>query len=259
MPIAQRIKPALKAAFKHLGISALIAALAAWLVFGLWYPSPYDKLAGGIALFGIMVVVDVICGPLLTLVVFNPNKPRSELVRDISLIVLVQLAALSYGMYSAAKARPVYLAYEGNRFRVVSMADIDTSKLTDTLPEFRSQSYTGPRLIGAKLTEATDPNFKESIMLSMQGLHPSFRPARWVAYETLIPQLQETLHPIATLKAKHPHETAQIDNILTANGLTDESAGYLPLDAEKASPADWVVIVERSTGQPKAFLPLDGW
>ena len=259
MTVRERIAPALGAAFKHLLISVLVATLAAWLVFGLWYPSPYGKLAGGFALFGIMVAVDVVCGPLLTLVVFNPKKPRSELVRDISLIVFVQLVALSYGLYSAAKARPVYLAYEGNRFRVVSMADIDTNKLAEALPEFRSPSYAGPQLIGAKLTEPTDPNFRESITLSMQGLHPSFRPARWVKYETLIPQLQKSLQSISALKAKHPNEIAQIDSILATNSLTEENAGYLPLDPEKANPANWVVIVEKNSGQPKAFLPLDGW
>lgn len=255
----ERLRSALKATLKHLVASVLVAALCAGLVFGLWYPCPYGKLAGGFALFGLMVTVDVVCGPLLTLVVFNPKKPRSELVRDVGVVVLLQLAALAYGVYSAAQARPIFLAYEGNRFRVVSMADVDTSKLSLALPEFQSPGYTGPKLVGTKLTEATDPNFKESITLSMQGYHPSFRPERWVSYESLLSQLQESLQPIATLKTKHPDATAQIVDALKKNNLKDDEAGYLPLDAEKANPADWVVIVERSSGQPKAFLPLDGW
>ncbi|MDO4796004.1 MAG: TfpX/TfpZ family type IV pilin accessory protein [Brachymonas sp.] len=259
MSIAQRIKPALSAGFKHLLASILVAALVAGLVFGLWYPSPYAQLAGGFALFGLIIAVDVVCGPLLTCIVFDPKKPRSELTRDIALIVVLQLTALAYGLYSAAKARPIFLAYEGNRFRVVSMADVDQSKLPLALPEFQSPSYTGPKLVGTKLTEPTDPNFKESITLSMQGHHPSFRPERWVPYESLTSQLQEALQPIAVLKAKHPEATAQIEEVLLKNQLTNESAGYLPLESEKANPADWVVIVDRLSGQPKAFLPLDGW
>lgn len=259
MSITQRIKPALSTGLKHLLASILVAALVAGLVFGLWYPTPYAQLAGGFALFGLMMAVDVVCGPLLTCIVFSPKKPRSELMRDIGLIVVLQLAALTYGLYSAAKARPIFLAYEGNRFRVVSMVDVDQSKLPLALPEFQSPSYTGPKLVGAKLTEATDPNFKESITLSMQGHHPSFRPERWVAYESLLPQLREALQPISTLKAKHPDATEQIEAALIKNQLTNESAGYLPLESEKANPADWVVIVDRMSGQPKAFLPLDGW
>ncbi len=259
MSFRERMVPALGAALKHLGFSTLVAGLAAALVFGLWYPKPYGALAGGFTLFGLVIAVDVTCGPLLTMVVFDRRKPRRELMRDIGLIVVLQLSALAYGLYSVAQARPIYLAYEGNRFRVVSMADVDASKLPNALPQFRAPGYTGPRLVGAKLAEETDPNYKESIILSMQGLPPAFRPDRWVPYDSLLPQLKAELAPIATLKAKHPEAVAEIDAAMTQHRLTDETAGYLPLDAAKADPLNWVVIVARGTGQPMAFLPLDGW
>ena len=82
--------PALGAAAKHLGASAVVAAVVAWLVFGLWYPAPYAALAGGFALFGLVVMVDAVCGPLMTLVVFDRRKPCSELARDIGIIVTLQ-------------------------------------------------------------------------------------------------------------------------------------------------------------------------
>lgn len=259
MSIRERIRPALRAAFVHLSASALVAALAAALVFGLWYPAPYGALAGGFALFTLVVVVDVVCGPLLTLIVFNRRKPQAELVRDIGMIAVLQFAALAYGLYNVAQARPIFLSFEGNRFRVVSLADVDPLKLPDARPEFRSPSLAGPRLVGTHLTEATDPNFQQSILASMQGLHPSFRPERWVPYESQRAALQAELKPMATLKAKHPQAVVSIDQVLAEHGLTDEGAGYLPLDAEKADPADWVATVERSSGLPRAFLPLDGW
>ena len=253
------MKSALGASVKHLMLSLLVAALAAGLVFWLWYPPPYGALAGGFTLFTLVVSVDVICGPLLTLVVFDRRKPHRELLRDIGLVVLLQLSALTYGLYSVAQARPIFLAYEGNRFRVVSMADVGASKLPNALPQFRAPGYTGPRLVGAKLAEETDPNFKDSIILSMQGLPPAFRPDRWVPYDSLLPQLKAALISVATLKAKHPEAVAEIETAIAQHQLTDETAGYLPLDAAKADPLNWVVIVSRSTGQPMAFLPLDGW
>lgn len=259
MSIRERLQPALRAALLHLCASALVAALAAALVFGLWYPAPYGALAGGFALFTLVVAVDVVCGPLLTLVVFDRRKPRAELARDIGMIAVLQLAALAYGLYSVAQARPIFLAYEGNRFRVVSLADVDPHKLSGAPPEFRSPGYGGPRLVGARLTEATDPNFQQSIVESLQGLHPSFRPERWVPYESQRASLQAELKPLAALKSKHPQALATIDGALAEHGLNDDSAGYLPLDADKADPPDWVVIVERATGLSRAFLPLDGW
>ena len=67
-----RFQAALKAALVHLSGSLLVAVMAASLVFGLWYPYPYRELSGGRDLFFLVVAVDVVCGPLLTLVLFNP-------------------------------------------------------------------------------------------------------------------------------------------------------------------------------------------
>ncbi len=53
---------------------AFIAALAAALVFLVWYPSPYSTLAGGTGLFLLIVSVDVVMGPALTAVVASPGK-----------------------------------------------------------------------------------------------------------------------------------------------------------------------------------------
>lgn len=257
--VQKRLRPALFATLKHLMFSMLVASLAALLVFGLWYPAPYHVLAGGLALFGILVAVDVVSGPLLTLVVFDRKKSRPVLVRDIAIIVLLQLTGLAYGLYSVAQARPLFLAYEGNRFRLVSMADVDETQLGKAPPQFQVPSLRGPQLIGAKLAGANDADFQSSVMLSMQGLHPAFRPERWVAYESLLPELKLALQPIESLKGKHPDAGAEIDATLASHALTSETAGYMPLEAEKANPVNWVVIVERASGQPKAFLPLDGW
>ncbi|TFV04453.1 fimb protein, partial [Bacillus stratosphericus] len=57
----------MKIAGCHFVLSLLIAAVTAWLVFGVWYPAPFDALVGGLNLYGLVVAVDVVCGPLLTL------------------------------------------------------------------------------------------------------------------------------------------------------------------------------------------------
>ena len=68
----ERTSSAIRAALFHFLGSLLVAALAAALVLRVWFPHPYDLLSGGRSLFLILVGVDVVCGPLLTLVLFNP-------------------------------------------------------------------------------------------------------------------------------------------------------------------------------------------
>jgi hypothetical protein len=68
------------------------------LVFLVWYPNPYREISGGRELFLILVTVDVILGPLITLSIFNPVKAWKVLRRDLAIVGLIQLAALGYGM-----------------------------------------------------------------------------------------------------------------------------------------------------------------
>jgi hypothetical protein len=123
MKLPPRVIAATNAAGIHLLCSLLIAALAGGLVFGLWYPFPYRELSGGRELFLLIIAVDVVCGPLLTLVLFNPTKPRGELWRDLGLVALIQLGALGYGLWTVWQARPLFLVQEVDRFKVVAAPD----------------------------------------------------------------------------------------------------------------------------------------
>ena len=105
--VASRLRPALRAAVWHMCLSIAVAALVAFLVFGFWFPDALRHLAGGADLFWLIVGVDVVCGPLLTLVLASPSKSPRERWLDFSLIGAIQLAALAYGMYSVWVARPV--------------------------------------------------------------------------------------------------------------------------------------------------------
>lgn len=252
-----RVRPAFLASSKHLLASVVAALAVAALVFGVWYPHPYAELASGRALFVLLVSVDVVCGPLLTLVIYNPRKPKKELWRDIGLVVVLQLAALCYGLASVAQARPVYLAFEGDRFRVVSVPDINLADLNQATSNLRHLSFTGPRLLGVRLARGTDADLRQSIELALQGLHPAFRPSRWVDYELQRPQVVAQARPLADLRRKYPAQAPLIAEAVQGSGLASETLGFLPLLAENRS--DWVVVVGLQDGLPKAYLPLDGF
>ena len=103
----QPLKYRLRASAIHLAISLSVATLAALLVFGWWYPYPYRELSGGRELFALVVAVDVVLGPLITLVIFNVAKTRRHLMMDFTVIGLLQVAALAYGLWTVFVARPV--------------------------------------------------------------------------------------------------------------------------------------------------------
>ena len=75
----------------HLTSSILIFLFFLGLMFFVWYPVPYFEIDGGWKVLRILAGVDVVLGPLLTLIVFKPGKPSLKF--DMSVIVLVQLVA----------------------------------------------------------------------------------------------------------------------------------------------------------------------
>jgi len=119
-------------------------------VFTAWYPWPYREVSGGRDLFLILVSVDVILGPLITLVIFDRRKPVRELVTDLSVVGVIQLAALAYGLWTVAVARPVHLVFEVDRLRVVHAVDVPEELLPQTPPGIRPEPWTGPTMLAVR-------------------------------------------------------------------------------------------------------------
>ena len=257
MTLLVRIKSAARQAALHLAASCVVAALMAFVVFKLWFPAPYDQLSSGRSLFFLLIMVDIACGPMLTLLVFNPEKSKFKWHFNLAVIVVLQLCALSYGLYASANARPVFLAFEGDRFRLVQANDIDPERLKEARAEFLSLSLTGPKLIGVRLAQPTDTDFLLSIQLAINGLPPAFRPARWVPYSEQQNQVLKELKPLSELRVRNLDKSAEIDQIVHDSRLKEAQLGYLPLVNEEKN--DWVVVVSFQDGLPKAYLHIDGW
>ena len=256
MAFKKRLRAGFRAAAIHLGASALVASLAAALVFGVWYPYPYRELAGGVQLFLVVVGVDLVCGPLLTWVIFNPKKPRRELITDIGLVVVIQFAALGYGMYSVAMARPIYAVYEVDRFQVVSMADVQMGALHPEQGGLHRIPWTGPKIIGVRDPRDGQENLA-SLNLSLQGIEPSARPDWWQTYEKSTAKVLSRAQPISVLRAKQPGKAALIDQAIAESGQVEAELRWVPMTSFKVM--DWVAFVDAKTAKLLAFAHVDGF
>jgi hypothetical protein len=239
----------------HLLASASVAAIAALLVFGVWYPRPFAALSGGLALFSLLVSVDVVMGPTLSAIVASPNKPASELRRDLLVIVALQLAAFGYGMVTIVNARPVYMSFEVDRFRVVSANDIDTETLREALPEFRSLPWTGPRLVAAVRPE--DPAEQmQSIQLGIAGFDLSMIPKNWRPYAAHGAGAWRRARPLPQAVARYPETAGDASRIARESGQSLESLRFLPLVSRRNS---WIAVLAERDAQIVGYLPVEGF
>lgn len=255
--IKHRVRHAFKAAGWHLLLSVLVAALAAALVFGVWFPYPYRELVGGRELFLIVVAVDVVCGPLLTLVMFNHLKSRRELTLDLSIVAVIQLAALAYGLHTVVQSRPVYLAFEVDRFRAVTYADIQHEALKPEAGGLQVIGWGRPKLIGVR-EPANGDEMLRSLDLSLGGYDPSVRPDWWVPYETIRDKVLKKAKPLAVLRSKKAAEDgALIDEAVKDSGLSEAQLIWLPVTSFQST--GWVALLDKADAKIVAFAPLDGF
>lgn len=254
--LSQRLASALRASFTHLVVSVFVAGLTAVLVFGVWYLWPLYELVSGRELFWLVVGVDVVCGPLLTMVLWNPAKPRRELVQDLSLVAAVQIAALTYGMHTVAIARPVHLVFETDRIRVITASEIEAAELLQAPPGLRELPWTGPTLISLRAPRDSQ-ELVDSIDLAVAGQDTSLRPGWWQPYEMGLPLLLQRAKRLDELVEARPAQKDLLDRAIQESGVPESELLWLPLTSARTM--EWVVLLDKNTGKPRAYAPIDGF
>lgn len=244
----------MRALLVHLGLSALVAAGAAALVFVGWYPWPFREISGGRELFLIVVAVDVVLGPLVTFSVFDRRKPRTELVRDLVVVGMVQLAGLLYGLHTVFEARPVVMAVEVDRLRVVRAIDLSEDDLAKAPPEWRNPPLWGIQLIATR--QARREEEMEAIQLGLQGVDLGMRPEFWLPATETTAKLLAGAKPLAELRQRYPDGGHEIDRAVAESRLGIDQIVYLPVMARRT---DWVALFDRRSGASVGYAHVDGY
>lgn len=250
-----RLQAAAKVAGWHFLLSVTISLIIAAIVFGAWYPYPYRELSGGRELFWIVVIVDVICGPLMTLILFNPKKSRRELILDISLVTAIQISALVYGTWTTWQARPSYLVLEVDRFKVISTAALDPAAL-DTLP----QSLSPPVFGGVKTVALRPPkSIQEKNKVLFESIELGFdyaeRPEFYIPYEDgAARKALERAKSVDIFLKRYPAQRKTAETISKDQSIPLNDLRYLPVMGRQ----DWIALLDKE-GKIRGFLKGDGF
>lgn len=238
----------------HFVVTLAVALVAAAIIFLIWYPSPFGRMLGGTQLFLLVSGCDLALGPLLSLVIYNSRKSRRELITDYTVVGIVQLAALVYGMYVVAVARPAYLVFSKDRIEVITAQTIEAADLAEAkLEQYRRTPWLGPEFVAALVpqSESSDALFK-----GLEGKDISARPRFYVPYESQLPEVKSALRPIASLTERFPAAAQEVESALQKQGIVAEQAGWLPVQHRRAF---WTALVDTRTGYPFYYLPIDAF
>ena len=240
-----------QAAGIHLALSVVIAATVLASLLLVWYPQPYFRLAGGAGLMLILIGVDVVLGPAMTLVVFNPAKKSLRV--DLSIIAALQIAALAYGIFVIAQARPAYVVFAGDRFTVVGANTIDPESLAAARPPYDALPVDGPRLVGARMPSSAAEREKVMMLLA-SGIDLPALPRYYVPYEDIVPDLKAKALPLDELAKRKPDVQAAIDAAVAKLGVPRASLAFVPVVGRMEL---GTALVEAASGKVLVVVPVD--
>jgi hypothetical protein len=250
-----RVRFAARAAMFHALFSLVVASTAALVVFGFWYPFPYRDLSGGRELFLLLLWVDVVCGPILTLVIFNPAKFRHELARDLSFVVLIQFVALIYGITTVWMARPLYLVLEIDRFRVIAATDLEADSAARLPKNMRPHLFSGPLVMGIRPPLDNEEQQKVLFESLRGGRDYAERPEFYLPYEGIVATNSlKRARPISVFLEKYPLEKDTVALLAREHSVDVNQWFYLPVRGRE----DWVAILN-TDGAIQGFLKGDGF
>ncbi len=234
---------------QHLTFSLIVALLVLGLVFQFWYPSPLSKAVGVTYILLMLLVIDVILGPLLGLLVYKEGKKTLKF--DLSVIILIQIAALCYGVFSIEQGRPAWLVFYADRFELVRKNEIILENIDQAQPQFQQVSWTGPQLAAVKL--AVSPQQRQNDMFTevLGGISLAQQPDRYVELTQAKNQIQQRALPLAELEQYNPK--TDIQKTLAKYPKAD---AWLPL---KANAVDMVVLVNKESASIIKIVDLRPW
>lgn len=250
-----------KAAAIHLGISFLVVGTIACLIYFLWFPYDLIRIAGMDRLILTMLMVDIVAGPLLTLIVFKAHDMRLTR-RDLTVIGFCQAAFMGYALHTAWISRPVFLVWSVDQMYLLYANDIEADDLAKgKRNETRTLSWTGPRLFAVDLPKGHEARSKIFTDLIKRQTSLERLPEHYDAY---------ALQKEKLLRVSAPATERSLPVWMPKNGLRDTLANadrpaktlrLVPINSSRAASMmliDAKTMLPVETLPPPAVLETDG-
>jgi hypothetical protein len=190
-------------AFHMLGSAVVLTITLGGLYLG-WYRWPGWYLTDVLMVSAVLAGVDLTLGPLLTLIIASPAKPRRELARDIGIIVAAQLVALAYGATTLWNGRPLYYTFSSDRLeevRAFELVDAADPRAEASLPELAPHWWSRPRWVWVPFPQ--DPKAVDALIAaaSQGGADIIDMPHYFRPWNDGLPALRQALQPPDQLRS----------------------------------------------------------
>lgn len=218
----------------HLAVSVFVAICAAYIVFMFWYPYPLNTAVGVTHIFLMMLGIDMVLGPFFSWLVYKEGKKTLKF--DLTIIVLIQVLALGYGMYQIMDGRPAWLVFNVDRFELVKNNEIVIQNKNQVSKEFRQPSYLQPSFTATEFAKDAKIRTEDMMIELADGISIAQRPERYIPLAKASKDIAKKAQPLLNLNDFNPHQ--QVEQVLKQY---PQAKSYLPMSA---SVLDMTVLLD---------------
>lgn len=241
-----------KASSIHLAISVIIALAVSTLMLMIWYPHPLFEAVGGQQVLTILLAVDIVLGPIITLMIFDLKKKTLRALKfDLAVIAFVQISALLYGMNVVFESRPAYIVFKEDSFYLITANNLSDEDLEQAShPDFRSPPLSGPLYAYTEFPNNPD-DMQKIITSELNGKGLSQLPQYYKPFDEHKADAGRAAIFLTELKKTNPEQASELDEVAHESGRAEKDIGYLPL---RAKAKDLTVLIGKPDGEILAIL-----
>ena len=247
---SQSMSDKLKFSVMYLAIATVVLLVAVTVIYSLWYPFPLLLATGTQKLLQTIALVNIGLAVGLALMVFR--KTKADFIKDMVISALVQLIFLMISIYGVYQIRPIWIAYNVDRFELILHTDLVTTKINDADNRFKKPSYLSPQYVGVELSADNEERNSNMFDEVLHGISIAQRPERYIPIEQVSTQIKERAQDLVLLEKYNNKNDVQ--SLLKKYPQADS---FVPLQAKAVNMT--VLLKKSEDNQVVAIVDLRPW
>jgi hypothetical protein len=240
-----------KAAAIHLLISFIVVGTITGLIYWLWFPYGMIRIAGMDRLLITMLCVDIVAGPLLTLIVFKAHDMRLTR-RDLATIGVMQALFMGYALHTAWVSRPVFLVWSVDKMYLLYANELEPEDLAKArTADTRSLAWFGPRSHAVKLPKNADARAAIFADLIRRQRPLEQLPEHYGPYADKRDEILKKSAPVAPTSLPEWMTPQSLDDALARSGRRQADLRLVPIHSARAAS---MMLVDAGTAEPITTL-----
>ncbi|SEO76325.1 TfpX/TfpZ family type IV pilin accessory protein [Acinetobacter sp. yr461] len=227
----------------HFSCSLFSALLLLFWVFKVWYPYPLAQALGVTNIVIMIVIIDLIIGPILCFIIYKVEKKTLRF--DLSVIIFFQIVAFLFGFYNLSQGRPVWLVYNQGNIDLVQRVEIIKDDMGKALLKFQKIPMFGPEIAAVKTMNLNEMNVNKEKAKAISFIQ---QPEKYILLKDEYVNIKKNIHNINELYKKN--QKKKIDDLLLKY---PNAQGWLPL---RATTQNMVVLMNIDKAQIMAIVDL---